>query len=102
MYNELPSSLEIAPNVNFLAEVKIEKYYLAVNSNLNIGSLCALLVAHGCVFDLFLLLLVRRNHAQYIPNKGRLTLIAPGQAGGGYSAMYRSPACPGAPTTFNK
>eukprot|EP00965_Chrysotila_dentata_P017949 596308-Pleurochrysis_carterae.AAC.1 len=27
---------------------------------------------------------------------------APGQAGVWYSAMYRSPACPGAPTTFNK
>eukprot|EP00965_Chrysotila_dentata_P062554 2072533-Pleurochrysis_carterae.AAC.1 len=29
-------------------------------------------------------------------------ILAPGQAGGGYSAIYRSPACPGAPTTFNK
>eukprot|EP00965_Chrysotila_dentata_P035509 1181913-Pleurochrysis_carterae.AAC.2 len=31
-----------------------------------------------------------------------IIFIAPGQAGAEYSAMYRSPACPGAPTTFNK
>eukprot|EP00965_Chrysotila_dentata_P019374 644572-Pleurochrysis_carterae.AAC.1 len=39
------------------------EYYLAADSNLNMGGLCTLLVTHGCVFDLFLLLLVLRNDA---------------------------------------
>eukprot|EP00965_Chrysotila_dentata_P236859 6201570-Pleurochrysis_carterae.AAC.4 len=47
------SELHTCYNVTTLAKVNIEEYYLAVNSNLDIGGLCTLLVTHGCVFDLF-------------------------------------------------
>eukprot|EP00965_Chrysotila_dentata_P232778 6199190-Pleurochrysis_carterae.AAC.3 len=66
--DELPNSSEINLNLNPLAKVNIEEYYFAVNSNLNIGSLCTPLATHGCVFDLFLLPSALRNHARYIPN----------------------------------
>eukprot|EP00965_Chrysotila_dentata_P257901 6213036-Pleurochrysis_carterae.AAC.2 len=73
----MPNPSEIALNVTPLAKVNIEEYYLAVNSNLHIGGLCILLVTHGCVLDLFLLPLILRNHARYIPNKG---CLIPGNA----------------------
>eukprot|EP00965_Chrysotila_dentata_P154364 5101606-Pleurochrysis_carterae.AAC.1 len=69
IYDKLPNPSVIALNVTSLAKMNDEEYCLAVNSNLNMGGLCTLLVAHGCVFDLFLPLLVHRNHARYIPNK---------------------------------
>eukprot|EP00965_Chrysotila_dentata_P100247 3311953-Pleurochrysis_carterae.AAC.3 len=69
IYDELPNLSEIALNMTPLAKVNIEEYYLTVNSNLNTGGSCTLLVTHGCIFDLFLLLQVLRNHAKYIRKK---------------------------------
>eukprot|EP00965_Chrysotila_dentata_P114313 3778292-Pleurochrysis_carterae.AAC.1 len=40
----MPNSLEMPPNTSPLAKANIVEYYLAANSNLNIGGLCALLL----------------------------------------------------------
>eukprot|EP00965_Chrysotila_dentata_P037489 1246791-Pleurochrysis_carterae.AAC.2 len=64
IYNEFPNSSEIALITTSLAQVNTVEYHLAADSNLDTWGLCTLLVTHGCVFDLFLLLLVHlRNHA---------------------------------------